>query len=130
MTVGFVKIVRGSILAVQLAHDVQVLKIMNEKNEISEIAVVKFQFLYMLRPNLHVKERFFEALAENIKNLKLPDRLEIEFLTLAIKAFGSKLRQRQELCSLALDALDALYPPWQSAYGVQIREMMTNEEVK
>jgi hypothetical protein len=83
---------------------------MKQENEIAKIAVVKFQFLYMLRPNLHVKERFFEGLVDNIKNLKLSDRLEIEFLALAIKAFGSKLKQRQELSSLALDALDALFP--------------------
>lgn len=73
-----------------------------------KISLVRLQFLYMCRPNLHVKERFFEALAENIKNLKLSDKLEIEFLALAVKAFGAKLKERQDLCLLALDALDVL----------------------
>lgn len=79
-------------------------------NERVNIAVIKFQFLYMMRPNLHVRERFLDALCRNIQNLKLSKNLELEFLALAIKAFGSKLKQRQELCSLALDALDALPP--------------------
>lgn len=82
---------------------------MKQKDK-GKIEIVKFQFVYMLRPNLHVKERFFEGLVQNIKNLKLPDRLEIEFLALAIKAFGSRLKQRQELCSLALNALYILFP--------------------
>ena len=73
------------------------------------ILLVKVQFMYMARPNLHVKERFFDALVKNIRDLKLSENLEVEFLALAIKAFGSKLEGRQELCSRALDILERIY---------------------
>ena len=72
--------------------------------------LVVLQFMYMTRPHLKVGERFLDALCTNIKKLSLSEELEISMLALAIKAFGAKLTQRQELCGRALDALDVLFP--------------------
>lgn len=75
------------------------------------IALVKFQFMYMTRSPLRVREAFLNRLTENIKDMKLQnEELETTFLALAIKAFGSKPEWRRELCERALDALDILNP--------------------
>jgi hypothetical protein len=76
---------------------------------IKELLLVKVQFMYMSRPNLKVKEHFLDALIQNIKDLKLSDDLENSLLALAIKAFGSKLRERELLCDRALDIIEALW---------------------
>lgn len=72
--------------------------------------LVALQFMYMTRPHLRVGKKFFDALCKNIKEFDLSEELENSMLALAIKAFGSKLSQRQELCGRALDMLDILFP--------------------
>ena len=75
--------------------------------------LVELQFMYMARPHSKVREAFLHALCKNItdmvKESGFSDELEIAFLALAIKAFGSKLSERKELCWRALDALDVLF---------------------
>lgn len=81
---------------------------MKQKYIKSDIAIVKFQFMYMTRPHLRVREEFLTALCRNIEKLELSKQSELEFLALAIAAFKAKMARRQEICSIALCALDAL----------------------
>jgi len=69
--------------------------------------LVKLEFAYMMH-NFRAGEKFLDALNKNIERLQLPKKLELNFMALAISAFGSKLSHRQLLCSRALDALDIL----------------------
>lgn len=82
--------------------------------EKAPLSLVKFQFMYMTRSPLRVREAFLSRLIENIRDMKLQnEELETTFLALAIKAFGSKPEWRRELCGRALDALDILVPSMQ-----------------
>ena len=79
------------------------------KKEHIDMVVVSLSFMYIgyVKP-LRVGEKFIDKLCENIKKLEFPEQLEDHFLALAIAAFGSKPKVREELCSRALDALNVL----------------------
>ena len=73
------------------------------------LVLVRFQFMYMTRSPLRVREGFLDRLIQNIRDMQLEnEELETTFLALAIKARGSDPEWRRELCGRALDALDIL----------------------
>ena len=82
------------------------------------LALTCFQFAYMSRPYLKVKESFLDKLFVNIGDIGFREmgetgvKLEDELLALAIRAFGArKLQDRQYLCGVALDALEVFKAP-------------------
>jgi hypothetical protein len=81
------------------------------------IALTRFQIAYMTRPYLKVKEEFLNKLFENIAEIgfrkmgKTGVKLEDELIALVIRAFGSGLQERQNLCGHALEALEILVRP-------------------
>ena len=73
------------------------------------LVLVRFQFMYMTRSPLRVREGFLDRLIQNIRDMQLEnEELERTFLAFAIKARGSAPEWRRELCGRALDALDIL----------------------
>jgi hypothetical protein len=84
---------------------------------VGALALTRFQIAYMSRPYLKVGEEFLDKLFVNIGDIgfrkmgKVGVALEDELIAIVIRAFGSKLRERQELCGQALDALETLEKP-------------------
>jgi hypothetical protein len=70
------------------------------------LALVRLQFLYLMRRPFRVRESFLDCLCSNLRALHFPGRLELALIAIAIKAFGAGPDSREELSCRALDAID------------------------